>query len=54
MVSMKYHSLSKLIFEHKWGSHGLPAFIMYPYFEKDIETLQEQKYILPPNFLEKE
>lgn len=57
-VSKKYHAQSGNIFKMKWGirsihwkdeplpkSPGIPSFIFYPYFEWDIETLDEQRYI---------
>ena len=60
-TSQIYHPHSKFIYEMKWGVNPddgwsdieliknlkpkLNSFILYPYFEKDIETLNEQAYI---------
>lgn len=44
--SLQYHKHSEYILYRKWETKDLPSFIMYPYFEKDIETLKEQKYVL--------
>ena len=60
LESLKYHSQSTSVFVHKWGipstnwSKGLPVdaeqrcpnYVMYPYFEKNVQTLREQLYIL--------
>lgn len=56
--STVFHSHSKYIYEMKWGinpdigfihdiylSPKINSFIMYPYFEKDIETLNLQNYL---------
>ena len=58
--SMIYHSISRNIFNKKWEVNPerwndpdfsnleplIPSFVYYPYFEKDIETLKEQRYLL--------
>jgi FkbM family methyltransferase len=59
-ASVKFHEHSKFLYEMKWGVDPhlgwdglnprdlrlrLPQFIYYPYFEKDVETLDEQKYV---------
>jgi hypothetical protein len=57
-ASYDYHVVSSQIFWLKWGDFlhfnletillkepKLPSFIMYPYFEKDVETLWEQKFL---------
>jgi hypothetical protein len=57
-ASYDYHVVSSQIFWLKWGDllhfnletillkePKLPSFIMYPYFEKDVETLWEQKFL---------
>jgi hypothetical protein len=59
--SMKYHPLSATVFLHKWGvdqapwtaeHHAMrkslvPNYMMYPYFEKDVECLREMNYVVP-------
>ncbi len=59
--SMKFHPLSEAVFRHKWGiaeapwtsEHFevrkplVPSYVMYPYFEKDVEGLREKNYIVP-------
>jgi|688.fasta_scaffold45099_6 hypothetical protein len=57
-TSSGFHSNSKYIYETKWEANPddgflnietiepkMNSFIMYPYFEKDIETLDEQYYL---------
>jgi FkbM family methyltransferase len=57
-ASYDYHVVSSQIFWLKWGDFlhfnletillkepKLPSFIMYPYFEKEVETLWEQKFL---------
>jgi hypothetical protein len=57
-ISSGFHINSKYIYEAKWESNPdngflnietiapkMNSFIMYPYFEKDIETLNEQYYL---------
>jgi hypothetical protein len=57
-TSSMYHNHSKFIFEAKWETNPdmgflnikslspkMNSFVMYPYFEKDIETLDEQYYL---------
>lgn len=59
-TSIKFHALAEAIFKHKWGlsdTHWtadhfsvrnplVPSYIMYPYFEKDIEGLREKNYVV--------
>lgn len=58
LASMKYHNQSFRFFQEKWSirpdrwgpefykaEQKLPNFIFYPYFEKHVETLKEQKYL---------
>ena len=58
MASMVHHRQSRGMFQAKWGTEPerwqpgymnveqrLPSFILYPYFESDIETLDEQRYM---------
>jgi hypothetical protein len=58
--SKKYHQISHNIFTKKWNINPelwriynlskleplISSFIYYPYFEKDVETLKEQKYMI--------
>lgn len=58
--SVRYHPLSETLFQHKWGVRaeywGAEHFairkpltynyVMYPYFEKDVEGLREKNYIV--------
>lgn len=57
-TSSKFHNHSKFIYEQKWEinpenafsnienvSPKMNSFVLYPYFEKDIETLDEQFFI---------
>jgi hypothetical protein len=61
MESKKYHDISKNVYNKKWGHppsdwlniselknlHPLiDSYIMYPFFEKKVETLNKQKYVL--------
>jgi len=61
IASVKYHPLSETVFRHKWGRISAESwttehyairkslihnYIMYPYFEKDIEGLREKNYIV--------
>lgn len=61
VLSKKYHMYSEYIFRNKWKINPQPwldidiiksiepnitSFIYYPYFEKDIDTLKEQKYMI--------
>lgn len=52
--SLAYHNVSQHLLHHKWpnGAGGDPvsSYIMYPYFERDVETLRQQNYIIPYNF----
>lgn len=58
--SLNYHPVSRKVFEKKWRRYperwneqkGEPpkqpfidSYMFYPYFERDVETLTEQKYI---------
>lgn len=59
--SFKVESFSEAVFRHKWGIAAdpwteehlamrkplAPSYVMYPYFEKDIEGLGEKFYIVP-------
>jgi hypothetical protein len=67
LTSMKFHSLAATIFRHKWGvsdlnwtaeHHALrrslvPNYLMYPYFEKDVEGLRDKNYIVTDEEAEK-
>lgn len=67
LTSMKFHSLAATIFRHKWGvsdlswaaeHHALRRslvsnYIMYPYFEKDVEALRDKNYIVTDEEAEK-
>lgn len=60
LSSMEYHGLGETIFRHKWGLPDLPwtaehhavrgplvpSYVMYPYFEKDVEGLRDKNYIV--------
>ncbi len=60
--SLRYHPVSRSVFEQKWGIYPerwgatnvlqspprgplIPGYLYYPYFERDVETLTEQKYV---------
>ena len=60
-ASLQYHTVSRKVFEDKWGVHpeqwetrlfpnGVPtepkihSYMFYPYFELDIEDLDNKKY----------
>jgi hypothetical protein len=58
--SLRYHTVSRKIFDAKWGCHPeqwatrwtttektprIPTFMNYPYFECDIDNLEEKGYI---------
>lgn len=59
--SGKFHPLSEAVFKHKWGIQEapwtpahysisqtlVPNYIMYPYFEHNVECLREKNYIVP-------
>jgi hypothetical protein len=59
--SLKVESFSETVFRHKWGIAAdfwtaehlevrkplAPSYVMYPYFEKDVEGLSEKLYIVP-------
>jgi hypothetical protein len=61
ITSMKFHALGQAIFRHKWGLPDcpwtaehyavskplVPNYMMYPYFEKDVEGLSDKNYIVP-------
>jgi hypothetical protein len=65
--SMKFHALGEAIFRHKWGladcpwtaeHHAIrkplvPSYMMYPYFEKDVEGLRDKNYIVAEEEAEK-
>lgn len=58
--SLRFHALAATIFKHKWGiaDHPwtaehfsirnplAPNYVMYPYFEKDVEGLRDKRYIV--------
>jgi hypothetical protein len=58
MESMKFHNITYRLFKDKWGVEPevwdvpsllnikpqIPAYLYYPYFEKNIETLEQQNY----------
>ena len=58
--SVKFHPLSATVFRHKWGlseapwtsehyavrNSLVPNYMMYPYFEKDVESLREKNYLV--------
>lgn len=60
-ASMRFHGNSRFMFTEKWGKSPesglgnlgetdklrplIPSYVSYPYFECDVETLAEQKYI---------
>jgi hypothetical protein len=60
LSSMKFHPLSETVFRHKWGIAEMPwtkehysirkplvpSYVMYPYFEKDVEGLRDKGYIV--------
>lgn len=65
-ASMRFHTLTRQFFEHKWGVSPVggwtvehyavrkslvPNYITYPYFEKDIENLREKNYVVSDDFL---
>lgn len=57
--SLDYHPVSRKVFEKKWRRYPeqwdkqhepptrpyIDSYMMYPYFEKDVETLTLQKYV---------
>lgn len=58
--SLRYHPLSRHVFDIKWGCHPeqwatrttttnktpkIPTFALYPYFEKDIDNKDEKGYV---------
>ena len=58
LASINYHVVSAQVFVLKWPNltrpifetigdlePQIPSFITYPYFEKDVETLIEQKFL---------
>jgi hypothetical protein len=58
--SLRFHGLGETIFKHKWGLADcpwtaehyairtplVPSYVMYPYFEKDVEGLRDKNYIV--------
>lgn len=64
LSSIRFHTLSAAVFNHKWGvsdfgwtaeHHSLrnsliPNYVTYPYFEKDIEGLREKNYVVSDGF----
>jgi len=67
LSSMRFHGLGETIFRHKWGLADnpwgaehyalqkslVPNYVMYPYFEKDVEGLLDKNYIVTPEETEK-
>lgn len=65
--SLRFHAFSEAVFKHKWGlvdqpwtaEHYavrkplVPSYVMYPYFEKDVEGLRDKNYIVPDEEAEK-
>lgn len=63
-ASMSFHAVSHHVLTAKWGDaiwmHGSPlpqnptplidSYVMYPFFEKHVETLREQRYLVPKEF----
>lgn len=61
LSSLLYHPFSAAMFYHKWGVAHAPwtaehhtvrsslikSYVMYPYFEKDVEALREKGYLTP-------
>lgn len=51
--SMQHHAYGHIVLWQKWinpnreKTPGIPSWVMYPYFEKDVETLVEQRYMIP-------
>lgn len=51
--SVRHHTYGHILLWKKWTNPerektpGIPSWIMYPYFEKDVETLIEQRYMVP-------
>ena len=52
-TSVRYHTYGHILLWQKWvnpkreRTPGIPSWIMYPYFECDVETLIEQRFIIP-------
>lgn len=67
LSSMKFHGLGETIFMHKWGLPDgpwtaehyavrkplVPSYVMYPYFEKDVEGLRDKNYVVATEETEK-
>jgi hypothetical protein len=65
--SMKFYGLCEALFRHKWGLSDIhwtaehyavrrslvPSYVMYPYFEKDVEGLRDKNYIVAEEEAEK-
>jgi hypothetical protein len=58
LAAGEYHVVSAQVYVEKWNCSKenilqqidntepkIPSFVLYPYFEKDVETLREQKFI---------
>jgi hypothetical protein len=51
--SMQHHAYGHIVLWKKWidpkreRTPGIPSWIMYPYFEHAVETLNEQRYLTP-------
>jgi hypothetical protein len=64
LASAKFHRLVGALFRHKWNVHFnnwteehhslrnslVHNYLMYPYFEKDVEGLREKNYIVSDDF----
>jgi len=52
-TSVQYHTYGHILLWEKWvkpnreKTPGITSWIMYPYFERDVETLVEQRYMIP-------
>lgn len=51
--SMQHHAYGHIVLWKKWinpnrdRTPGIPSWVMYPYFEHAVETLNEQRYMVP-------
>jgi hypothetical protein len=58
IASKAHHGVSQAVFTRKWGESSkkidwnkieeplIDSYMMYPYFEKKVETLRQQRYIV--------
>jgi len=67
LTSLKFHPLAATVFKQKWGVSDVqwttehqalrrslvPNYLMYPYFEKDVEGLRDKNYVLADEEAEK-